>query len=253
MNGNDEMNKMHLGCWLDLPCPAVAEIIALSGFDFTVIDLEHGPMGMETATLCMMALKGTQCRPILRVTEGTEGQIKRALDAGAQGVMVPRIETAEQAEEMMQYFSYPPRGIRGSAQSVIRAAGYGRGAQTYTKIVKERHFLALQIESATGMENAEAIAQVDGVGMLFFGPADYAASMGLAIDAPEVMDAASDVADIASEHNLLSGTVLFPGSTVASLAEAGMDFVSVSSDVGALSSAFDQSIQAARKDLNGAD
>ncbi|MBB5514858.1 2-keto-3-deoxy-L-rhamnonate aldolase RhmA [Rubricella aquisinus] len=246
------MGDTKFGCWLDLPSPAVAEIIGLSGFDFTVIDLEHGPMSMETATLCMMALKSTPTMPIIRVTEGTEGQIKRALDSGAAGVMVPRVETAEQAERMVQYFRYPPRGVRGAAQSVIRAAGYGKHAEQYTAEETERHMLALQIESVEGLANAEAIAAIDGVGMLFFGPADYAASCGLPITAPEVRDAAAEVARIAADYGLRSGTVLFPGATVAGLAESGLGYISVAGDAGALMASLDAALTGARDEVHGA-
>ena len=161
-----------IGCWLDIPSPFVADIIGHAGFDFTVVDLEHGPMNVETAATCLMALRGSDTFPIVRVTEGTEGQIKRVLDVGAQGVMVPRVESAAQAEAMASYFRYPPHGRRGSAQSLIRASGYGFRAAEYTERFSETHLLALQIESADGLATCQSIAAVDGVGMLFFGPAD---------------------------------------------------------------------------------
>lgn len=236
------------GCWLDLPSPFVAEIIGLLGFDFTVIDLEHGPMSLETAALCLMALRGAQTLPILRVAEGTEGQIKRALDAGARGIMVPCVESAKQAEAMVQYFRYPPRGRRGSAQSVIRAADYGLSASEYTQAFPRSHLLAVQIESTNGLAARAEIAATDGINMLFFGPADYAASLGVSIDSPEVFDAAIAVAETAQAQGLLAGTVLWPGTTSAALSAAGMTHISVTGDVAALTGGFAAALTAARRE-----
>lgn len=241
----------NFGCWFDIPSPFIAEMIGVAGYDFCVIDLEHGPMSLETATLSLMALEAAPTMPIVRVTEGTEGQIKRALDAGAKGVMVPRVETPMQAEAMVEFFRYPPRGIRGSAQSVIRASGYGLNAQAYTESFAEQHLLALQIESVAGFAAREAIAATDGVGMLFFGPADYAASLGVPIDHEEVLRAAKAVAGCAASHGLLAGTVLFPGSTPAVLAAAGMTHISVAGDIGVLMSGLTQALSAAREETDG--
>jgi 2-keto-3-deoxy-L-rhamnonate aldolase RhmA len=160
--------------------------------------------------------------------------------------MVPRVETALQAEAMVAYFRYPPRGIRGSAQSVIRGASYGLDADGYMERFVETHLLALQIESVDGFAAREAIAATDGVGMLFFGPADYAASLAVPMDHPEVFAAARAVAACAKSHGLYAGTVLFPGATPQSLAEAGMTHISVTGDVGTLTAGFASAISEAR-------
>ncbi|MEL7216006.1 MAG: aldolase/citrate lyase family protein [Pseudomonadota bacterium] len=242
------------GCWLDLPSPLIAEMAGDAGFGFVVIDLEHGPMSLETATLCLIALRAHAATlPIVRVTEGTEGQIKRALDAGARAVMVPRVESPAQAEEMVRFFRYPPRGVRGSAQLVVRATRYSRDAAAYTETFAQTHLLALQIESAVGLEACADIAAVDGVGMLFFGPADYAASIGVGLDHEDVRAAARAVCQVAAQNGLKTGTVLFPGTSVAELAEMGMSHIAVTGDLGALVSGFDAALASARAQTEATD
>ena len=242
------------GCWLGLPSPLIAEMAGDAGFGFVVIDLEHGPMSLETATLCLIALRAHAATlPIVRVTEGTEGQIKRALDAGARAVMVPRVESRAQAEQIVRFFRYSPLGVRSSAQSVVRATRYGRDAAAYTEAFAQTHLLAVQIESALGVEVCADIASVEGIGMLFFGPADYAASIGVALDHADVRAAARAVCQIAARNGLETGTVLFPGISVAELTEMGMGHIAVTGDLGALVSGFDAALKSARAQTEASD
>ncbi|MHA1128743.1 MAG: HpcH/HpaI aldolase family protein, partial [Alphaproteobacteria bacterium] len=155
------------GCWLDLPSPQVAEIMAQTGFDFIVIDLEHGPASIETAQMQMMAMKATGCRAIVRVPEASEAWVKRVLDAGAQGVMVPKVETAAQAAEIASWAYYAPKGVRGDAWRVVRASGWGRGSDAYKESWNADGFVAVQIESVLGLANIKEIAAVKGVTQLF--------------------------------------------------------------------------------------
>ena len=156
------------GSWLDLPSVQVAEIMAQTGFDFIVVDLEHGPIGIETAQAQMMAMNGTDCRSIVRVPEGTEAWVKRVLDAGADGVMVPKVETTEQAAAIVSWAYYAPKGQRGDARRVVRASGWGKDAEGYKKRWNESGIISVQIESVAGLENIEEIATVSGVTQLFY-------------------------------------------------------------------------------------
>jgi 2-keto-3-deoxy-L-rhamnonate aldolase RhmA len=231
------MNR-RFGCWLDLPSPHVAEIVAQTGFDWVLIDLEHGPIGVETASLMLMALKSTPARGIVRIPELTEGWMKRALDMGAHGVMVPNIAGAAQAEQAAQWFHYGPRGRRGEAQSIIRAADWGRSAAGYSGGVE----LIIQIEHKIALSQASEIAAIDGVHMLFLGPSDFAAACGLAKDAPEVLDAARHVAQAANAQGKRSGSVLFPGGAVETLHSAGVTDISITSDVATLVQSLDATL-----------
>lgn len=233
------------GCWLDLPSPQVAEIMAQVGFDFIVVDLEHGAMSVETAQVQMMAI-GAGARAIVRVPEGTEAWIKRVLDAGAGGVMVPKVESAAQAAEIVSWAYYAPKGQRGDARQVVRASGWGRNSEAYKAKWNANGFVAVQIESLAGLENIEAIAAVEGVTQLFFGPSDYSADAGVLIDSDHTLDVAARVASVAKAHGLHSGSVAFPQGTPQALAKLGFTHISVAGDVAALSDSLDGSLRNAK-------
>ena len=122
---------LRIGCWLGLPSPEVAEIVAGTGFDFAIIDLEHGVIGVETASRMLMALAGSATLPMVRVPEAAEGWIKRMLDAGAAAVIVPRVEDAATAARLAGFATYGPEGRRGEGAGVARAAAWGRDAAGY--------------------------------------------------------------------------------------------------------------------------
>ena len=131
--------RLQVGCWLGLPSPEIAEIVAGTGFDFALIDLEHGTIGIETAQRMLMALRRPRRPlPMVRVPEAGEGWIKRALDAGAAAVMVPRVEDAATAARLAGFATYGPEGRRGVGVGVARAAGWGRDAAGYRGRWRER-------------------------------------------------------------------------------------------------------------------
>ena len=234
------------GCWLDLPSAQVAEILAQVGFDFIVVDLEHGPASVETAQLQMMAIAGNDCRAIVRVPEASEAWVKRVLDAGAQGVMVPKVETAAQAAEIVDWAYYAPKGQRGDARRVVRASGWGRNSEAYREEWNSNGFVSVQIESVAGMNSIEEIAAVEGVTQLFFGPSDYSADAGISIDGREALAAAARVAEVARKHGLDCGSVTFPLGTPAALTELGFTHISVAGDVAALTDSLAASLRMAR-------
>lgn len=239
-----------LGSWLDLPSPQVAEIMANSGFDFIVVDLEHGAASVETAQMQMMAMNGTDCMAIVRVPEGSEAWVKRVLDSGAGGVMVPKVETAKQAKRITSWAYYAPKGERGDARAVVRASGWGKDNEGYKARWNSQGFVAVQIESVKGLKNIEAIAKVEGVTQLFFGPSDYSADAGVTIDSVHTLEVAKRIADVARDNGLDCGAVTFPSGTAAKLAEFGYTHVSVTSDVGALSQALARDLGDAKGGLD---
>ncbi|MEL6425658.1 MAG: aldolase/citrate lyase family protein [Pseudomonadota bacterium] len=238
-------DSARLGCWIDLPSPHVAEIVGGAGFDFAVLDLEHGMMSIESASLALMALKGTGTAAYVRVPEASEAWIKRALDAGAGGIMVPNVQDAEQARAIASWFHYAPRGRRGRAPDIIRATGYGRDA-AYIADWPGDHQLILQIETPEALADVAEIAAVPGVTMLFFGPTDFTAAGGYAEDAPEISDAARRIAKAAHAAGLSAGTVLFPKVSPPVLVEMGYTHVAMASDVIALRMALDGTLAATR-------
>jgi 4-hydroxy-2-oxoheptanedioate aldolase len=233
--------------WVDIPSPMVAEIAGRAGAEVVVLDTEHGQIGPETLADMLRALAVTGTPGIVRLGDAGAGRVKHALDAGAAGVLIPFVETADQAREAVRAFYTPPFGTRGLAPAVSRAAAYGADAD-YATTWNQRGILALQIETAKGLANAAEIAAVDGVDMLFFGPGDYSLDSGLSLmsDGATIMAALRRMIKAARGADKMVG--IFPwadgGSPAALLAEGG-DLVAVGSDVRAMAGGFAASLAAA--------
>lgn len=163
--------------WLQAASPVTAEIIAQAGFDVLLIDLEHAPGDISMTVSQMQAAKGTGAVPFVRVPWNDHVWIKRVLDAGACGLVIPAVSTAEEAEAAAAAARYPPRGIRGIAGSA-RAAGYGQDAGAYFDAADRHVCVLVQIETPMGVQNLDAILSVDGVDGIFIGPLDLATTHG---------------------------------------------------------------------------
>lgn len=170
-------DRLH-GCWIESFSPLMTEIIAQSGYDVAMIDLEHGPGSVMDAVQLLPILGAYNCAPLIRVSSGDLHAIKKAMDIGPAGLMVPNIRTAAEAREVVAACRYGPEGVRGAAPALVRASAYGKNLDTYLENVDQGFLLIGQIESAEGAENIEAIAAVEGMDMLFIGPADLSASLG---------------------------------------------------------------------------
>ncbi len=238
---------LRIGCWLSLPSPEVAEIVAGTGFDFAVVDLEHGAIGIETALRMLMALAAAPAVAV-RVPEASEGWVKRVLDAGAAAVMVPRVEDPATAARLSAWARYSPEGRRGEAPFVVRAGGWGRAAAAYRERWRASSGLIPQIESPEGVAAAAAIAATPGVTQLFFGPYDFAACLGTGPGDPRVADAARAVAAAARAAGREAGSFVFPGGGFAVLAEMGFTHAARASDVRLLVSALDDDLATARRE-----
>ena len=239
-----------IGCWLELPSPEIAEIVARTGFDFAIVDLEHGAIGIETALRMLMALSTSPTVAWVRVPDPSEGWIKRALDAGAATVMVPRVDDLDTARRLAGYATYGPEGRRGVGVGIARAAGWGRDAAPYLARWRAEGGLALQIESPQGLDIAADMAAIPGVTQLFFGPSDFAACLGTGRDDPRVAAAAGTVAGVARAAGRTAGTVTFPGHGFAELAALGFTHVLDAADVPIVVAGLDASLAAARKSLS---
>lgn len=165
-----------IGLWLACGDPTVAEICAHAGFDWLVIDAEHGPNGLRDV-LAQLRAVGSSAHPVVRVKDHSRSDIKQMLDIGAQTLLVPMIESAEQAREAVASVRYPPAGKRGIGAALARASGYNT-FDDYLATADEQICLLLQIESQAGVQALDDILAVDGVGGVFIGPADLAADMG---------------------------------------------------------------------------
>uniref|UniRef100_A0A7C9D9D3 HpcH/HpaI aldolase/citrate lyase domain-containing protein n=1 Tax=Opuntia streptacantha TaxID=393608 RepID=A0A7C9D9D3_OPUST len=165
------------GLFLCSFCPTLAEIAGFSGYDFVVVDMEHGYGGISEALDCLRALAGTLTPAILRLPETSPMWAKKALDLGPQGIMFPMIENAKDAKKAVSYCRFPPNGVRGAAHPIIRASGYGIESG-YLNSVEEDLLIMCQVESEDAAEKAADIAAVEGVDCIQMGPLDLSASMG---------------------------------------------------------------------------
>jgi len=239
--------KLHYGTWLSLGSAVVAELAAASGFDWLLFDLEHG-CGSEASLLPQLqATLGSSAASIVRVSAPHPDLIGRVLDWGADGIMVPHVSTAAEAEACVRAMHYPPRGHRGFSRSV-RAYGYGLRPPV-PESIESPLFLA-QIETIEAVENAGAIAQVEGVDVLFVGPADLQFDLKAR---PEraVRDYAAclkEVARAAAEAGKSCGLLLRNPAELAQYRELGFTHLAIDSDLALLRAGYQQVLQAARKE-----
>jgi 4-hydroxy-2-oxoheptanedioate aldolase len=223
-----------LGCFLLSGSSDNAEVLAHAGFDFLLIDHEHGSGSRGDAIDQMRAMKGTPTTSMLRIPSLDPGYIKRVLDAGIQCILCPMVESASNAKAVVDACWFPPRGARG-AGGATRASVYGYDADAANR-VQDELLIAVQIESVTGIEQIEEIAAVAGIDLLLLGPRDLSGSIGLLgrFEDPEVLAivAKAEEAILASGKHL--GSVIYPGQTPAEMFARGYDLLIAGSDVGFL-------------------
>lgn len=170
--------RAQFGLWLGLADPYGAEIAAGAGFDWLLIDGEHAPNDVRSILAQLQAVAAYPSHPIVRPVTGDTAVIKQMLDIGAQTLLVPMVETAEQAAALVAATRYPPHGVRGVGAALARASRWS-AIPRYLDRAEEEICLLVQVESRRGLENLDAIASVEGVDGVFFGPADLSASLGL--------------------------------------------------------------------------
>lgn len=166
------------GGWVCSGSPVMAEIMAGAGLDWLMIDMEHGPVGLGEVQTLLQAAAAYPVTTVVRVPANDAVWIKQVLDLGAQTIMVPMVSNAEEARAAVAHASYPPLGHRGVGNALARSGRWNR-IDDYLANAAEHTSVIVQVETTEGVENAEAIAAVDGVDGVFVGPSDLAASMGL--------------------------------------------------------------------------
>ncbi len=169
--------KTVLGCWLGLADGYAAEIMGKAGFDWLVIDGEHSPNDLRSIRDQLIALEHSESHAVVRVPIGETWMIKQVLDAGAQTVLVPMVDSADQAQQLVRACTYPPHGDRGVGYMLGRASEFGKVAD-YGTTADAQVCLLVQVESLKGLAALDEILTVDGVDGVFIGPADLAADMG---------------------------------------------------------------------------
>ena len=172
-----KQGKKVSGAWSQIASPIATEIMARAGFDFLMIDMEHGPGDVLALVAQCQAMNGSDAVPFVRAPWNDFVVIKRILDAGAYGVLVPYVNTKDEAQAAVRACKYPPQGIRGIAGSP-RAAGYGQNIMNYLKYANDEIFIMTAIETPEAVANLDEILAVDGLDGLFVGPMDLSTSMG---------------------------------------------------------------------------
>jgi 2-keto-3-deoxy-L-rhamnonate aldolase RhmA len=166
------------GTLLNAGSLVVADLLAACGYDCLMIDGEHSPIGFETALALTVACQGRGAAALMRIADNDPVLMKRALDIGVDGVMVPVVSSPAEAERAVVSFRYPPEGIRGMAAAVVRASAYGNRTAAYLAEGRHKAILILQIETRAAVEAIDEIVAVEGVDMLFIGPFDLSANLG---------------------------------------------------------------------------
>lgn len=197
--------EITLGSWISFGYQYSAEIMAQAGFDWMVIDLEHGAIDMGEARSLIQIIDLAGCTPLARVASNDPTRIKQALDAGAEGVIVPMVNTAEEAKAAVQAAYYPPKGTRGVG--LARAQNYGLGFEHYRARAATDTIVIVQIEHIEAVRNLESILAVDGVDGFMVGPYDLSGSVGYpgAFDHPKVRDAMDEVGRVAKAASKPAG------------------------------------------------
>lgn len=222
--------RVPLGVLLSVPSPRIVEMCALAGVDFVMADLEHHPFDWETLENIVRACEATGITPGVRVMDAHPETICRLLDIGFQEVTVPHVDTPEEARQIADAAYYPPLGKRGVDLTRFSGFGLGMSAKEYLPIANDEVLVAVAIESAEGLRNAEAIAAVPGISSLGVGPTDLSASMGFAGDHhhPEVLAAVARIREIASRNGQYVGDAAITPEEIPSLIADGAQVIMMS-------------------------
>lgn len=240
--------KTAFGLWAQIPGSFGVEVGASAGFDYVCVDQQHGVIGYDSMVPMLQAIGAAGAAPISRVLSNDTGLIGKALDAGALGVIVPLVGSAEEAARAVAACRFPPRGIR--SYGPIRAAGVvGSGAP---EDLDGEVLCVVMVETREGLENLEEIAGTPGLSGIYIGPADLAISLGLPpttdVVEPEHAEAVRRIREACKKNGIVSGIQCASGEQARNRAQDGFDMVTVASDAVLLRGAARRQLAAARGD-----
>ena len=229
------------GTFINLGSPVATEVAGNAGFDWLLIDHEHGPGGEETLLHQLQAAAATPAVSIVRIAANEPVRFKRVLDLGAHGVMVPYVNNEADAKAAVAALRYPPRGNRGVAK-FHRSAGFGQDFEQYYLHAHEWLVLVAQVETVEAVASAEAVAAVDGIDVLFVGPTDLSYNMGIRdqLDHPRFDEALRRVAAAARRSGKAAGILVQNAALVEKCRDLGFTFMALGSDGGSVNSGLRQ-------------
>jgi 2-dehydro-3-deoxyglucarate aldolase len=235
-----------LGTFICLPTPESAEIFAELGFDWLILDTEHGPYNELTAQRMLQAVAG-RCPCVVRVPSNEEVWIKKALDIGSAGVLVPLVNTAETAARVARACKYAPEGLRGMGGA--RAHRYGLGFNDYVAQANQKIVAIIQAEHIEAVQNMDAIVRVPGIDAVFVGPYDLSASMGLPgqIQHPDVQAAIATVRVAVLKAGLKLGIYCADPNSAKAFIRQGFTLIGMSTDLSYLAASAGEALASAKK------
>lgn len=237
-----------LGSWITLAHPAIGEIMAGFDFDWLTIDMEHSAITLDHAQHLVQVIQLSNVPALIRVGINDANTIKRAMDTGASGVIVPMVNSASDAKNAVCAVKYPPTGTRGVG--LARAQGYGMDFEAYKAWVNTESVVVVQIESIEAVNNLEHILSVDGIDSFIVGPYDLSASLGKPgdFDHPDVKEALRRVMEVANRHNVVPGFHVIPPDVaeLQKIIDKGYRFIGFSMDILYLGSKVGEELHKAR-------
>ena len=242
-----QKNHTPIGAFVKIPSAESIEILALAGYDFIVIDGEHAPLSVRDIDNMMLVARFCDMPPLVRIADHGYGDVQRILDAGAAGILVPHVSTAEAANKVVRQMMHPPHGTRGAGGG-MRAAGFGLSAEWRDRYGNLDDVMRIpMVEEKLAVDNIEEILATPGISAIFIGPGDLSMSMGLKPSDPEVQEAVETAFKAAKAANVLVSHITGDAAGAKRLIDHGYDFIMVGNDIGLLGKAASNLI----KDIHG--
>ncbi|SLN40854.1 4-hydroxy-2-oxo-heptane-1,7-dioate aldolase [Roseovarius albus] len=224
--------ETQIGCWASLADPYATEVLSTADFDWILIDVEHSPNDLRTIMRQLQVLEGKRANAVVRLPMGEDWLIKQVLDIGAQSLLIPMVESADQARDLVRATRYPPNGIRGSGAAIARASMFNTH-DNYIKTADAEICLIVQVESRAGLTVLDDILATEGIDGIFIGPSDLAVDMGYHGDTsqPEVRDAIKDALERISATGKAAGIISMNDKDAQEYAEWGANLLAVGADI----------------------
>ncbi len=228
-----------LGTWGTLPSASVMNVLGLSGLDFVIIDMEHGPIDIGQAEQMVQTLEVSGTVPIIRVSTNDPSLILRALDIGAQGVQIPHISTEEDARLAVRSAKYAPEGERGFTP-FTRAGQYGLAAEGYAEKANEQTMVILNVEGVKGLHNLKEILKVNDIDVVFIGPYDLSQSLGKTgqVEDPKIVDYIRSSVQLMKSQGVACGSFAGNGEFLKILMDCGVQYITFSVDSAVMMKAY---------------
>ena len=225
-----ETGRSVAGAFLGLRSPDAAEMLSQAGFDFLLIDAEHSNIGPETTLEMLRAIDRGRAAPLVRLAETSAANVQWALDGGAEGILFPRIRTADEVKEAVALCRYPPDGIRGLGPG--RAGGYGVNMLDYAATANREIMVMIQVETVEAVENIEEIAAVPGVDLLFIGPGDLSQVLGFPgeMHHPRILEIGKQVMSVCLKNSVHFGILALQEDPLGYWRQQGAQFFAIGTD-----------------------